>query len=362
MRTLTIIKADVGSTAGHLKPTDEVVRAVENEITNQELIDDYFVFTVGDDIDILMSHTEGEDSDEIHSIAWDAFEAGTEVAEEQGLYGAGQDLLKDAFSGNVKGLGPGVCEMEIEERESEPILVFGADKTEPGAFNKPLYTTFADPVRTSGLILKDTIHEGFRFDVMDLEDEDGDIVSLDVPEDSWDLVACLMEPHRFGVRKIYSRNADETVATVSTQRLHNVAGQYVGKDDPVSIVRTQKNFPSPGEVLQPYANPPFVAGAMRGSHQGPLYPIKSDENEIPSYYDGPPLVQAIGFTVNNGEFSDPVYPFDSSFWDNVRRRTSKRFSDFRQRQGAFGPGTVGSDELEYGGWSDIIDDLDFDRE
>jgi fructose 1,6-bisphosphate aldolase/phosphatase len=42
--------------------------------------------------------------------------AGTEVAKEQGLYGAGQDILKDAFSGNVKGMGPAVAEMEFEER------------------------------------------------------------------------------------------------------------------------------------------------------------------------------------------------------------------------------------------------------
>jgi len=28
-------------------------------------------------------------------MAWDAFMAGTEVAKEEGLYGAGQDLLKD---------------------------------------------------------------------------------------------------------------------------------------------------------------------------------------------------------------------------------------------------------------------------
>ena len=30
----------------------------------------------------------------------------------------------------------------------------------------------------------------------------------------------------------------------STDRLHNIAGTYVGKDDPICLVRTQKNFPS----------------------------------------------------------------------------------------------------------------------
>ena len=46
-----------------------------------------------------MSHTHGTDNQQIHKLAWDAFMAGTQVAREEGLYGAGQDLLKDSFSG-----------------------------------------------------------------------------------------------------------------------------------------------------------------------------------------------------------------------------------------------------------------------
>lgn len=361
MRTLSVIKADIGSNAGHWRPTDEVVRAVEDQLADEGgFLDDYLVFTAGDDIDILMSHEEGEDSDRVHGLAWDAFEAGTDVAHDQGLYGAGQDLLEDAFAGNIKGLGPGVCELTFEEREAEPILVFGADKTEPGSFNEPMYTTYADARYTTGLLLKDTIHEGFTFEVMDLEhtDEGERTIRLDVPEDTWKLAALLMEPHRFGIKKIYSRATGEEAATVSTQKLRNVAGEYVGKDDPVAIVRTQSDFPSPGEVLQPYADPPMVAGAMRGSHHGVFYPVTSAETEIPSYFDGPPLIKAIGMVVNDGEFSEPVYPFDFSFWDSVRDDAARRFREFREQQGTFGPGTVEAAELEYGGWADIMESLE----
>ena len=35
----------------------------------------------------------------------------------------GQDLLKDSFSGNVRGMGPGVAEIEMEERPSEVFLL-----------------------------------------------------------------------------------------------------------------------------------------------------------------------------------------------------------------------------------------------
>jgi len=33
----------------------------------------------------------------------------------------------------VKGMGPGVAEMEFEEREAETVIVFMADKTSAGA-------------------------------------------------------------------------------------------------------------------------------------------------------------------------------------------------------------------------------------
>jgi len=42
-------------------------------------------------------------------------------------------------------MGPGVAEMEIEEREAESVVIFMADKTSAGSWNMPLYKMFADP-------------------------------------------------------------------------------------------------------------------------------------------------------------------------------------------------------------------------
>jgi fructose 1,6-bisphosphate aldolase/phosphatase len=51
-------------------------------------------------------------------------------------------LLSDAFSGNIKGMGPGVAEMEIDnEREAESVLIFMRNKTSSGAWNM-LFTRF----------------------------------------------------------------------------------------------------------------------------------------------------------------------------------------------------------------------------
>jgi len=54
---------------------------------------------------ILLVYDRGEGSEAVHRLTWNAPKAGTAIAKKQGLYGAGQDLLKDAFSGNVRGLG-----------------------------------------------------------------------------------------------------------------------------------------------------------------------------------------------------------------------------------------------------------------
>ena len=138
--TVSVIKADVGGIGGHTRPSDNLIQAVRDTVNaSSDLLIDHYIGYCGDDVHIVMSHTHGVDNEKIHKLAWDAFEAGTAVAKKEGLYGAGQDLLKDSFSGNVKGMGPGVAELEFEERPNEAFTVFAADKTEPGAFNYPMY-------------------------------------------------------------------------------------------------------------------------------------------------------------------------------------------------------------------------------
>src|SRR5712675_2125080 len=106
--TISVIKADVGSIGGHIKPSAKLKAAIEQHVRDKgkKLLIDLYVSSTGDDTALLMSHDRGVNDPKIHELAWDAFMAGTKVAKEQGLYGAGQDLLKDAFSGNVRGLGP----------------------------------------------------------------------------------------------------------------------------------------------------------------------------------------------------------------------------------------------------------------
>ena len=326
------------------------------EAAGRALIMDRHIGYTGDDVAILMTHTRGTGDEQVHKLAWDAFVAGTAIAKEEGLYGAGQDLLKDSFSGNVKGLGPAVAEMEIEERPNEPFLFFAADKTDPGAFNLPLFLSFADVMTCPGLILSPNLGKGFRWVIMDVNHTEGDrVIELNTPEEIYDLAALLRDNQRFVVESVWSRATGEQCVAVATSRLHNIAGKYTGKDDPVMLVRTQMNFPATGEILAPYAIGHFVGGGMRGSHQMPLMPVPM--NCPTSYFDGPPLVSCAAFCVHQTKLTEPADAFAHPFWNEIRSQVSCKAVDMR-RQGFSGAAMLPMGELEYTGVMDKLGKLD----
>lgn len=356
--TLSVIKADIGSIGGHVAPSQHLVETVRTYIGKRApgLLLDHYISHTGDDIAILMTHTGGENNEDIHKLAWDAFRAGTDAARAEGLYGAGQDLLKDAFSGNVRGMGPAVAEMEFEERTSEPFLFFAADKTDPGAYNLPLYLAFTDVMNTPGLILSPKISRGYRFVIMDVSYTEGDrVIELNAPEELYEIAALLRDPERFVVESVWSRATGEQSVAVATSRLHNIAGKYTGKDDPVMLVRVQMNFPATGEILAPYAVGHFVGGGMRGSHQVPLMPVTL--NTGISYFDGPPIVSCAGFCVHNGKLTEPIDGFAHPFWNTVRDHVANKAIEMR-RQGFIGTSMLPMSELEYTGIAEKLEVLE----
>ncbi|MEM3651720.1 MAG: fructose-1,6-bisphosphatase, partial [Nitrososphaerales archaeon] len=288
--------------------------------------------------------TKGVNSSEIHELAWKTFTEVTEkVSKRLKLYAAGQDLLSTAFSGNLKGMGPGVAEAEIEERVSEPIVIFMADKTEPGAWNLPLYRIFADPFNTAGLIIDEKLHTGFTYRVMDVMEDK--TVDLHTPDESYDLLALIGTPSRYVIQSVYRRSDNLLAAVASTARLSLIAGRYVGKDDPVMFVRAQHGLPAVGEVLEPFAFPHLVAGWMRGSHNGPLMPV-SLKNAKCTRFDGPPRVVALGFQLNEGMLVGPADLFDDPAFDRARALANE-VADYMRRHGPFMPARLGPEEMEY---------------
>jgi len=341
--TVSAIKADIGAIGGHTRPSDELLDVVKNSIEKMgnELIIDHYIGYSGDDIHIIMTHKFGIDNDKIHKLAWDAFSEGTKTAKTQGLYGAGQDLLKDSFSGNVRGMGPGVAEIEMEERQSEVFCIFAADKTEPGAFNFPFWRMFIDAGSNTGLLINEKLAGGVTFKIMDVMT--GNIADLKMWEDKPELEAALMFPGRYVVHSVYSSEGDQ-ILSASTDRLHNIAGTYVGKDDPIAIVRTQKDFPATEEVGSAFNNPHYVSGNTRGSHHLPLMPVKLNSPASLNY--SIPIVECLVFSMHEGRLTGPLDGFGTADWDLQRTWASERAMIMRN-QGFIHPATLVPDELEY---------------
>ncbi len=351
--TISIIKCDVGSLAGHHivpKPLFDVAEKNLKKAAKEGVINNYYVFNAGDDLELLMAHQRGEQDNEIHRLAWETFKEAADKASKMKLYAAGQDLLKDAFSGNVRGMGPGVAEIEIEERKSDPIIVFAADKTSAGSFNYPLFRMFADPMNTAGLVIDPNMICGFKFEVIDTM-EDKSIV-LKCPDESYELLALIGTVGRYAISRVWRASDDLICAASSVSKLSLIAGKYVGKDDPVMIARAQHGLPAVGEVLAPFMHSYFVQGWMRGSHWGPLMPVGLNSSKC-TVFDGPPRIVALGLQVADGRISsdDDGNPLIADLFDDpgfeLARHEAVQNACTLRNMGEFEPARLSAEEMEY---------------
>jgi len=347
--TISIIKCDVGSLAGHYivpKPLFDIAEKNLKKAAKNDIINNFYVFNAGDDLELLMVHERGEQDTEVHKLAWETFKDCANKASQLKLYAAGQDLLKDAFSGNVRGMGPGVAEMEIEERASDPIVVFAADKTSAGSFNYPLFRIFADPMNTAG----PNMLCGFKFEVIDTKKNRA--IVLKCPEEMYEMLALIGTVGRYTISRVWRASDDLICAASSVSKLSLIAGKYVGKDDPVMIARAQHGLPAVGEVLAPFMHSYFVQGWMRGSHWGPIMPVGLKSSKC-TVFDGPPRIVAIGFQVANGQISsdDEGTPIIADLFDDPAfapaRREAMQNACMLRNMGEFEPARLSAEDMEY---------------
>ena len=335
--TISIIRADVGSFPGHSRTHPKLLEKAAKILRDEEgkLLIDSFVTHCGDDIELIMTHTHGVDSEKVHKLARDTFTECTAIAKSQKLEGAGQDITPDTFSGKASSPGPGAAEMEFEERESDPVLVFMADKTSQGAWNFFLYK-----INTPGLVTDPAMHRGFDFEVHDIVKKRS--IRFRCPEEIYSLLAFIGDPSRYVIKHVFNRDGD-IAASTSARPVNRLADRYIGNDDPVMIVRAQNGFPAVGEVLDPFCTPVIVAGWMRGSHRGPLMPVGLCEANC-TRFDGPSRVTCFGFQINNGKLVGPADMFDDPAFDRVRNRCNE-LADTMRAQGPFEPHRI-AEEME----------------
>ncbi len=341
--TLSVIKADVGGFVGHTGMHKEIpkrAREFLDKACTKGTIIDHWVGHVGDDLELIITHNRGDDSKDIHKLAWDTFAICTEVAERLKLHNPGQDLLTSSFTGNLRGAGPGVAEMTFRERPSEPVVIFMADKCELGAWNFPLYKIFADPFNTAGLVIDPSMHEGFAFEILDAVENK--TITLQCPGDIYDLLMFLGSRGRFVVNKVIRRVDGLVAATASAPRPAGL-GASAGTDDPVLVVRCQNGLPSIGEATEAFAFPHLVSGWLRNTHQGPLLPVAFDDARA-LRFDGPPRVVAAGFQLNEGKLEGPVDLFDDPAFDGPRQK-GLEIADYLRRHGPFEPHRVPHEQM-----------------
>ena len=163
-----------------------------------------------------------------------------------------------------------------------------------------------------------------------------------------------MYPGRYVISSITTKDG-EPIMDASTDRLHNIAGTYVGKDDPVCIVRTQKMFPATEEAGSVFNNPHYVAGNTRGSHNMPLMPVKLNSAATINFCI--PIVESLVFSMHDGKFTGPFDGFSTPDWDYIREQATIKALAIRS-QGFIHPATLVPDELEYAeGYKDVMTGL-----
>ncbi len=396
-RYIKATKADVGGVGGHVVAADEVKSVIakfvlENNWYGKEPIFTSLIVThTGDDVAVTGIMTEAADMSVVDQLMWDALQEGARKAAELGLYGPGQDLVADAFTGNLRGAGPATVALPLPVRKdnaSQTVLVSFADKTEPMAFNHYATGAYLLPRFNTGLVIASSkMKRGYVMEIVDLDTKaqaieagahprdqkalDGKmeelakglqekVITLRAPEDLYDIEG-LCRASRYVIARIWSRSEkgepEQLGYVCSAERLHNIKTKkgftYGGKDDPVLLAFAQGDWPAPGEITSPWAAAPMVAGDCRGSHNLHILPMPI--NSQTSYWSGP-ILSAIALSVNIhtgriGAISDQFAL--GTPWDEVRRRASELAIQFRMAHGIKQPATLHEDELEYQeGWKE----------
>jgi fructose 1,6-bisphosphate aldolase/phosphatase len=335
--TLSVITAAIGGFVGHVSNHPEVLDTAKERLYNAREkgeITDFHVLRCGDDLGLIITHRDGCASASVHGLVWNILNACEETAGHLKLHGAGRGLLKDRFKGTLMHTGPGVAEMEFQERKSEPVVILMANQVSTGAWNFPLYKIFADPFNTPGLVLDPSMIEGFSFRVLDTKEGTG--ITLCAPRDTYYLLALIGAADRYVVTGVYGTKGGEVSAAVSSAKHIMMSGTDVaGSSEPSVIIRCHDGFPGVGEAMETFAFPHLVGGWAKRSYGSPLMPVPFYEAN-PTRFDGPPRVIAGGFQISDGRLVGPHDMFDDPGFDEARRVASK-VTDYMRRHGPFKP-------------------------
>src|SRR5204863_9274221 len=111
-RFIKATKADVGGVGGHVVAADEVKSIIAKHVLDnngyrgEPIFTSLIVTHTGDDCAVTGIMAETVDMSVVDELMWDALQEGATKAAELRLYGPGQDLVADAFTGHLRAAVP----------------------------------------------------------------------------------------------------------------------------------------------------------------------------------------------------------------------------------------------------------------
>lgn len=407
--TLSDIKADAGGKVGHTTPPtlfEPVARASLSEAQEAGLIRSFRVFGVGDDVHLLMAHSQGVDANPIHLLAFQTFWRLVWVTELLGYkpYGLAQDLkigpatrgarvddlaqpsarfiellathlpepekghldmirqaqvawhsgrgsvdIKKPFAGNVTGQGPGFAELPLYH--TARVGVLAADKAGPAAFNVPVYRAVERAMAQAPFRAR--YGDSLACEIYDVHEHRR--IFLDARAHRDEIATLLGATNRFNVKRLWSlprvvsqyeavkSAVQDILLAASTEKLALITGgEYVGKDDPVLLGVEELVTP-----MFAYMQTGFymTQGDERGSHYMMLLPKPLTEAVATVRSRG--LQIGLLVTLNAGGIIETHDVFAEPGYREARLRIDRTNMRFWQAQGSeFTPIGVGARDVE----------------
>ncbi len=412
--TVSDIKADAGGRVGHTTTPGHFGPVADASL--QEAKDSGLIFgtskfiAVGDDGHLLMSHTQGADSNAIHLFAYKTFFRQVWVAEVMGYkwYGLGQDLVGEAmagkkteelagltekfvnllprhlpegekrrfeelksafskwrtgqgegrtpappFSGNVSGQGPGFAELPMPR--PTPVGVFSIDKAGPAAFNLPVWEAI-QRCRTDGSLgryLEGTDSQGAVIEIWDVEKHRR--VFLDIETEAEAAQRLLGATDKFNIKRIWSRTSPWNAA-----KAESILGDVLlaASTEKLAVITGGEYRGKDDPVLlavEPIANAVnmfmrdrfyMTQGDGRGSHNMFPTPLAFGE-AIATVNSRAVAVSAMISLDGKGEIRSIRDVFADPAYDESRDRASRLNKAIWDAHGGnFGPVGVGASKVE----------------
>jgi fructose 1,6-bisphosphate aldolase/phosphatase len=283
--TVSAFQARLGGYVGEGGVHPAVIDAVRTCVSaarEDGRVRDAYVARCGGGAAILLAHEHPPGAGPAQDCARSALARGREVASDLGQHEAGSRCTTQ------------VAEIELAERDSEPLLFFASWGAPQAAFDVLLYRIFADPLNSPSLIGG----TGFDFEVSDARAVPPPSFSL--PAQAYELLAELRSAGSGAVISRVALRADgSTAAAASTGA------------DPVALVRSSGRLPAVAEALEAFASAP-------GACTPPLMPVAANE-DVSGRARGPARVIGLGFQLSRARLIGPRDLFADRGFEAARR-------------------------------------------